>query len=206
MATTPANDPTAPVLKAVEIYQKRIFEIWKVVFKKIDSKFKSATKFFDNVVNKGEEIASKVGKAVVEKIIGYRDTVFGALERVPQIVKSALRLGNKIINLIRSAADPNKIINVMKRLFMRYVKMLREIFAMVKQFFEALNPLGTALAVVNALKSVLRLIVSWVGEVTNANNAVKKAKTLLKKVVKAMKLEIKEAILLRKKVLRLRPA
>ena len=203
---TPANDPTAPVLRAVENYQKRLFELWKVVFKKIDSKFKTATKFFDNIVTKGEEIASKVGKAVVDKIIGYRDTVFGALDTVPTIVKSALRLGNKIIALIRKAADPNKIINTMKRLFMRYVKMLKDIFALVKQFFDALNPLGAALAIVNTFRNVLRLVVSWITEVSGANSAVKKAKSLLKRVVKAMKQEIKEAILLRKKVLKMKPA
>jgi len=204
MATT--NDPTAPVLRAVEMYQSRLFELWKTVFKKINAKFSAASKFFDNMVAKGGEIASKVGQAVVDKIVGFRDRVFGALESVPQIVKSALRLGNKIIATIRKAADPNRIFGVLKRLFARYVKMLKDIYAWVQDMFEALDPLGAALAVVNSFRNVLRLLVSWVTDVGTANSAVKKAKSLLKGVVKAMKREIKEAIQLRKQVLKLRPA
>ncbi len=201
-----ANDPTAPVLRAVEAYQGRIFELWKVVFKKINSKFSTATKFFDNIVNRGEEIASKVGQAVVNKIIGFKERVFNALKVVPAIVKSALRLGNKIIGLIRRAADPNRIIGMLKRLFQRYVKMLKDIYGHVADFYEVLNPLSAALAIVNTFKNVLRLLVSWVTDVSGANSAVKKAKSLLKKVVKAMKQEIKQAILLRKQVLKLKPA
>lgn len=201
-----ANDPTAPVLDAVERYQARLFELWKVVFKKIESKFKTSAKFFENVATKGGEIASKVGQGVVDKIVGFKDCVFGVLEFVPAAVKSALRLGNKIIALIRKAADPNRIINTMKRLFMRYVKMLKDIFARISEFLDVLNPLGAVLTIVNSFRNVLRLIVKWVGDVSNANSAVKKAKSLLKKVVKAMKREIKEAVLLRKKVLKLKPA
>lgn len=201
-----ANDPTAPVLRAVETYQQRLFHLWKVVFKQINAKFSTATKFFDNLVTKGHEIASKVGQAVVDRILGLKDRVFGALEAVPNIVKSALRLGNKIISLIRKAVDPNRIIGTLKRLFMRYVKMLREVFGWVSDFFSALNPLGAALAIVNTFRNVLRLVVSWIGEVSGANSAVKKAKSLLKRVVKAMKVEIKEAVRLRKDVLKLKPA
>src|SRR6056297_1572475 len=166
MATT--NDPTAPVLRAVEMYQSRLFELWKTVFKKINAKFSAASKFFDNMVAKGGEIASKVGQAVVDKIVGFRDRVFGALESVPQIVKSALRLGNKIIATIRKAADPTKILGVLKRLFVRYVKMLKDIYAWVQDMFEALDPLGAALAVVNSFRNVLRLLVSWVTDVGTA--------------------------------------
>ncbi len=201
-----ANDPTAPVLRAVERYQARLFEIWKSIFKRISSKFSAARGFFDNMVTKGHEIASKVGQAVVSRIVAFRETIFGTLDYVPAAVKSALRLGNKIIALIRKATDPNRIIGTLKRLFMRYVKMLREIFAQIQSMMQALSPLSAALAIVNTFKNVLRLMVSWVTQVSQANSAVKKAKSLLKKVVKAMKVEIKEAIRLRKQVLKLKPA
>lgn len=200
------NDPTKPVLRAVEKYQERLFELWKVIFKKINSKFNAARKFFDNVVTKGQDIASKVGQAVVDKIVGFRQRLFSALEAVPNIAKSAIKLGNKIIALIRKAADPNKIIGTLKRLFSRYVKMLREILGYVADLVGVLDPLGKALAVIDSFKNVLRLVVSWVAEVSAANAAVKKAKTMLKKVIKTLKREVKEATLLRKEVLNMRPS
>lgn len=204
MATS--NDPTAPVLRAVEAYQSRLFELWKVTFKKVNAKFNAARSFFDNVINRGEEIASKVGKAVVDRLAQLGQGVFAVIDTVPGACKSALRLGNKIIALIRKAADPNRIIGTLKKLFHRYVKMLRDIYAGVVDFLSALDPLATALAVVNTFRNVLRLVVSWVGEVSGANSAVKKARSLVKRAVKAMKLEIKEAIRLRKQVLKLKPA
>jgi hypothetical protein len=199
------NDPTAPVLRAVETYQSRLFELWKGLFKKIASKFSGAAKFFDNVVAKGHEIASKVGQAVVDGIVAYTERVFGALEAIPALARRAIRLGNRIIALIRRAADPNRILGTLKKLFSRYVKMLKDIFGWLRDFYEALDPLGKALAVVNTFRNVLRLVVKWVGQVSGANSAVRKAKGLVKKVVRAMQREIRDAVRMRREVLRLRP-
>ncbi|MGF1444694.1 MAG: hypothetical protein ACFBRM_00665 [Pikeienuella sp.] len=200
------NDPTAPVLRAVQTYQVRLFQLWKMVFKKINSKFSSAKGFFQNAFTRGVEIASKVGKSVVNTVVTVGQRVLAAVDTVPGLARQALRLGNKIIGLIMKAADPNKIIAQMKKHFVRYVRMLREIFAWVTDFLAALNPLGTALSVINGFKVVLRFVADWITDVGSAVGAVKKAKSLLKRVVKEMRKEVKEAILLRKQVLKLKPA
>ena len=52
----------------------------------------------------------------------------------------------------------------------------------------------------HAFASVLQLIFRWIRDVTGILSAVKKAKALLKKVVKTLRLEVKQAIRLLKDV------
>lgn len=200
------NDPTKKYLEAVERYQANLFKLWKVTFKKAASSLKALIGFLKNVTKAAAQLAATVGKKVVDRVLAAGQYVEEMVSKIPLVVKAALRLGKKIIQLIRKAVDPNKIIGTLKKLFVRYVKMLREIFGYIQEMAKQLDVLGTVLMVINSFKRVLQVMLSWIADVTRANDAVVKVKRMLKKVIKEMRRELKEAEKMRKEVVRLKPA
>ena len=200
------NDPTQKFLDATQKYQTRLFQLWKVTFKRVASYLKSLVSFIDNVIKAAAQLASTVGKAVVKKVTEAGLYVKNMIKRIPQMLKNAMKLGKRIIALIKKAADPNAIINTLKKLFRKYVMMFREIFGTITEMVKQLDILGTVLAVVNTFKRVLQMMLSWIGEVTRVNDAVVRSKRLLNKVLKEMRKEVKEAEKMRKEVAKLKVA
>jgi len=198
------KDLTEPFLKATVRYQARMTQMLKVVFKKIASETRTLIRFGDMILAYGEEIAGKVGKSVVQAIGSAYTVVKRLLQAIPKAIKAVLRMGNKIIALLRKAADPKKIIASLKKLFTRYVRMVLEVFGNVQDFFAQLNILEKALAVVSRFSAVLRMIVAWIADVSGAYNGVRKAKSLLKSLVRVMKKEAKELRQLQRDVARLK--
>ena len=191
---------------SIEGWQDRLFHLWKVVFKKIKTKLKSVVSFVEKLVKEAGRIVATVGKSVVDKIIGAARVLTNVLDRVPNLIRAALRLGKKLISIIVKATDPSKIIGTLKRLVTRYINMIREIYKFILEFVSQLDVLGFAFSIINTFKTVLRLIVSWITDVTGAAGAIKKVQMMLKKIVKAMKVEIRQAIKTSKKAARLKAA
>ncbi|MEW9920222.1 hypothetical protein AB2B41_11435 [Marimonas sp. MJW-29] len=200
------NDPTKKYLEAVDKYQSRLTQLWKVIFKRVASSLKALVSFMKKLVAVAKQIATVVGKSVIDKFLQAANMVQGLLSRIPNLLKAALRLGKKIIELIRKAADPNKILGTLKKLFIKYIKMLKEIYAQIIEMVKQLDVLGTVLTIISNFKSALQLMFSWIAEVTRANDAVNKARKLLKKAMKEMKSEMKQATVLRKEVMKLKAA
>ena len=84
--------------------------------------------------------------------------------------------------------------------------MVKEIFGRISEMAKQLDVLGPMLSIINSFKNALRMIFSWIKEVTRINDAVVKTKRLLKKVIKEMKKEVKEAEKMRKEVMKLKIA
>jgi hypothetical protein len=200
------NDPTQKFLEATEKYQSLFQHLWKVVFKKLNSNIKSLTSFLTKFIAQAKDLVTTVGKAVVDKVVSIGQSIMRLIVAIPRALKDVLRFGKKIIVLIKKAIDPNQIINTLKKLFSRYVRMLREIFGYISELVTHLNVIGTALSVVNTFKLVLQAMFSWIRDITGANDAVMRAKRMLTKVIKQMKKEVKEAEKMRKEVMKLKVA
>ncbi len=200
------NDPTKTFADATQRYQKRLFDLWKSVLKKVFSRIKPMVSFVGTLIQQGAQLVGKIGKAVFQTIERTYDVVLRAVDAIPALIKRVLRFGDKILALLLKAADPTAVIKKLKSLFSRYVSLFKEVFAKIVDFMVQLDVLGRALAVINGLKAMLRLIFAWIVDVTRAVDAIGKAKKLLKTVVKEMKLEIKEATKLRKEVMQLKAA
>lgn len=197
------NDPLKPVLQAVQAYQQRILEIWKGIFKKLSALLGKSRSFFDKIIQNAKDIAGKVGKGAVDTVVNLCGQVFGALDEVPLLAKQALKLGQRIIDTIQKAADPNKAIKLVKKLFQAYVKLFARIAELVFQMMDALDPLGKALRIIDTFRLALVMIFKWIADVPVT--AVGKARTLLKKVAKLLRAEIKEALKFAKEVRKLAP-
>lgn len=200
------NDPTKPFADATQAYQARLTYLWKSVFKKLGLRLKPMIAFVGNLITNGAQIVGKIGKVVFKTIQTGFAVIVRLLDLIPSLIKRTLRFGKKILDLLAKALDPVTVIKALKTLFTRYLKMVREIFDYVTEFFNELDVLGKALSVANSFKTVLRLIFSWFADVTRALDAVKKARKLLRKLVKEIKLELKQMLKLRKEVMRLKPA
>ena len=201
-----ANDPLKPVLDAVWRYQKRIQELIGSVFNKLRSSMGKAIAFMDNVVKYAKEIAKKVGKGVVNTIVSMRNRIFAAVNAVPGLAKSALKLGYRIIATIQKAADPNKVIKVVKKLFQTYVRMIRQLADYVSDMVAALDPVGKALKVIATFRLVLQMVFKWIADVSGAATAVAKTRSLVRKAAKLLRAEVKDAVRVVKEVQRLKPA
>lgn len=200
------NDPTKKFLEAAQKYQSRLLYLWKNIFKKVKSYLKSMASFVNNFIAAAKQLASTIGKSVVDKFVKAAQWVVQEVQALPNAIKAAMRFGKKVIALIQKAADPNKIISTLKKLFSRYVRMVKEIFGRISEMAKQLDVLGPMLSIINSFKNALRMIFSWIKEVTRINDAVVKTKRLLKKVIKEMKKEVKEAEKMRKEVMKLKIA
>lgn len=187
-------------------WQDRLFDLWKVVFKKIASRLKATVSFIAKVVKNAATLVATVGKKAVKMIESAGNYIETVLQRVPVLVKKTMRFGAKVLDIIARGGDPKRLVGTLKRMVTRYVNMVREIYRYVLDFMTQLDVLGMALTIVNTFKNVLRLVVSWIVEVSGADSAVRKAKSLLRKVVKALKIEIRDAIKMGKEASRLKPA
>lgn len=200
------NDPTQKFLEATERYQTILTRLWKVVFKKVASIMRALTSFLTKFIAQAKDLVTTIGKKAVNTLIGTGQRLIDLIQGTPNRLKAAIRFGKKIVALIKKAVDPNKIINTLKKLFRRYVQMIQDIANFVSELISNLDIIGTALGVVNTFKRVLQMMFAWIADVTRANDAALKAKRMLKKVQKDMKREVKEAIKLRREVMKLKVA
>ncbi len=187
-------------------WQSRLFNLWKVVFKKVAAKLKSTVFFVSRVLKETGKIVSTVGKKVVETMQRSVSFIEDTLKRTPMLIKMALRFGSKIIAVIRKGMEPKKLAGTLKRMVTRYANMVRRIATSVTDFLKEIDVLGGVLSIVNAFKTALSFIVPWILEVASVSSAIRKVSSLLRKVVKLMKTEVRDAVKMSKKASRLKPA
>lgn len=200
------TDPLQRVAKATETYQDHLQDLWKGGLKKLASELKPMIAFGANLIRQGKAIVGTIGASVMKTIETAYAAITRALKAIPDLVKAALDVGRKILALVAKAANPGKVAGALKKLFARYVALMKEIVSYVAWFVNELDVLGKALAVVEKFKSVLKFVASWIADVSGALGAVKKAKALLVKVQKTLKGALKEALTLQKDVAKLKAA
>lgn len=208
MAKKP-KDPFARVLAEVvstlSSWQARLFELWKVTFKSIAAKLKPALKFIARLIKDAAKIAVAVGRSSVERVINAGDNILSALSRIPVLLRAAIRLGKTLLSLIRKSTDPKRLVSTLKRLATRYVNMVREISSHISELVRHLNVLADALAVINKLRIVLKVLFSWTAEVTSIAETIKKVARRLSKMGKAVTREAKQVGNIIKLIIQLRP-
>lgn len=201
-----AENPLAPVEAGVMRFNAYLQNMLVNVLKKLKPMIAPARSFFDELIKNGKEIASKVGDQVLDTIKSFLDEVFDVVPALQAMVKSALKLGDKILTMIAKAADPMKVLKAVKKLLARFVQLMRQIFARVTDFLSRISPVLAVLSVINSMKALLQVVFRWIAGVTKASSVVKKVGNVMKKAEKALKIEVKEANKLLKEVNKLRPA
>ncbi|OBY26264.1 hypothetical protein [Leisingera sp. JC1] len=199
----PSNDPVEFVEKAVDKLHARMFYYLKTVWKRIRALLTPLSKFLKNVISGAKSLAKTVGKAAVKQVTSAAQFILKLIDRVELTLKNLVKLGKRILDTIRKNKDRSRVIRILKTVIRKYVEMIRQVWGWVQEIWDELGVLDTALSIISRFASVLQLIFRWIRDVTGILDAVKKAKALLKKVVKTLRLEVKQAIRLLKDVAKL---
>ncbi len=199
-----ADDPTEKYLAATQRYQSILHSLWKTTFKKIATYLKSVISFIDKVIAQATEIAAKIGKAAIDLIVKAGTAIKVGVNALIALIRGTLKFGEALLKHLRKGLDPKRLIPELKKRFARYMLKVKSIFDQVREFLSQMDILSTVLGTISQFKNILRLIISWIVEVTRANDAVMKVKRLLTKTLKAIRKEIKESVKLRKQVLQLK--
>ncbi|KIC12151.1 hypothetical protein RA19_02570 [Leisingera sp. ANG-M1] len=199
----PSNDPVEFVEKGVSKLHARVIFYLKKVWKRVRSLLMPLRKFMKKMLSAAKSIAKTAGKKAVSQVTSAGQTVLNLLDRVEQMLKSMIKLGQRILDTIRKNTDRSRLVRVLKTVVRKYVEMFRQVWGWVQEIWEQIGVLDTALSILNRFASVLQIVFGWIKELTTILGGVKKVKGMLKKVVKTLRLEIKEAIRLLKDVAKL---
>lgn len=200
------NDPTKQIAEKVTIFDARLKELLKVVFKKLQPLMSTYGKFLAQMRSYAKELAAKVGKSVVDTILNAGEDLIATFEFLKRELKAGIKFAAKILATIKKATDPTAILKKLKGMVQKFVRVYKTLAERIIKFVLAIDPIGNALLVVEKLKMMLQLIFNWISSVTGAASAVRKAQRLLKKMVKVLKEDIKHAVRLGKEVTKLKPA
>ncbi len=199
----PSNDPVEFVERGIEKFHTRVIFYLKKVWKRVRSLLMPLRKFMKKMLTSAKTIAKTAGKKAVSQVTSAGQTVLNLLDRVEQMLKTMVKLGQRILDTIRKNTDRSRLVKVLKTVIRKYVEMFRQVWGWVQEIWEQIGVLDTALMILNRFASVLQIIFGWIKELTAILGGVKKVKGLLKKVVKTLRLEMKEAIRLLKDVVKL---
>lgn len=200
------DTPLTPVFKSVEKIKAFLANLAKKIIKGLDAILRPIFNLLKHLKKALKQIGSIIGKAVVDEIRvagAFIESVFNLLKAE---VKASLRLAQRILDMIRKAVDPKKIVRALKTLVVKLVGYFNRIADKVNEFYDNLNILERALKIMETFKSLLVRLFNWIGEVTGALAAIRKVKKILKAFLKALKPERKNAKLLLKETKQLKAA
>ena len=200
------DTPLTPVFKSVEKIKAFLANLAKKIIKGLDAILRPIFNLLKHLKKAPKQIGSIIGKAVVDEIRvagAFIESVFNLLKAE---VKASLRLAQRILDMIRKAVDPKKIVRALKTLVVKLVGYFNRIADKVNEFYDNLNILERALKIMETFKSLLVRLFNWIGEVTGALAAIRKVKKILKAFLKALKPERKNAKLLLKETKQLKAA
>lgn len=200
------DNPLTPIKTSVAKLQNILIQLTKGVFNKIRSLVRNILKFLKRLKSASKDIIRVIGKSAFNTIMNLDSRFEVAYAMVVKIADRALKTANRILALIKKAADPNKIIKTIKKLVTFFVKQFRMIFHWVREILSLLTPLTVVLGLVNKAALVLRMIISWIADVSGVLTAVKKIKSILSKIFKTLKNGLKDATILAKEAGKLKPA
>ncbi|KIC31124.1 hypothetical protein [Leisingera sp. ANG-M6] len=194
----PSNDPVEFVEKGIDRLHTRVLFYLKKVWKRVRSLLMPLRKFMKKMLSAAKSIAKTAGKKAVAQVTSAGQTVLNLLDRVEQMLKTMIKLGQRILDTIRKNTDRSRLVRVLKTVVRKYVEMFRQVWGWVQEIWEQIGVLDTALSILNRFASVLQIVFGWIKELTTILGGVKKVKGMLKKVVKTLRLEMKDAIRLLK--------
>lgn len=199
------DDPTQKFLVAIQKYQAFLQRLLKAVFKKVFTFVKTVVTFVKKLIAEAGKLAATIGKSALDQLKKLGPRLMNMAALILNMLKAAIRLGQRLVSMIKKGADPNKVIQVLKKLFASYVRMMKDLFVRITEFLQILDLIGAVLKVVDNVKRVLQMIFAWITEVSGAKAVVTKSTQMLKKVMTEFKKELREAEKLRGEAMKLKP-
>lgn len=200
------NNPLIPVQNRVIKIETKLVAFLRTLLSNVKPMTTMLTTFLANVKKAATDLAKTVGKAAVDSILKAGKSILQVVSFVEKSTIEGLKLARNILNVIKKAAQPEKVFNVVKKMMARFAKIFRTIVTKVSEIMVILAPIETVLSVIGAFRTVLQLIFKWISQVAGLSGVVKKARGLLKKSYKMLKEEAKEVTKIVKEVNKLKPA
>ena len=186
------NEAFLPVLVRVESVQARMKAFVSTVLKKMQGYMVQLAKFIGKIVSVAKDIAQVAGKSAVNAIVKAGKMVMKLPGEITKLGKDALKMGAKIVATLAAAADPRKVVKAVKGLLQKFATLLNTILAKLKELMSHLDVLAPAFKALEAVKSLLQFMFSWIKEVSGINTLVKKLRQLLKTAMISFRDSLKE--------------
>ena len=171
-------------------FQQKLINFTAKVMNRVLKAVTPLTKFVAKVASSAKDLASKVGKAAINKLISLSAQLQSMALVLMAKGQAAFALTKKILVVLRKAMDPKRLIKTVKALMARFAKMFRDVANSVVKLVAILNPVEGVLAIIGTFAMVLRLMYSWITGVTGIHKAVRTALDLSKKAMKTLKKEL----------------
>ncbi|MEM6371984.1 MAG: hypothetical protein AAF727_04300 [Pseudomonadota bacterium] len=202
-----ADNPLLPIQDKVVRIHSRLLDFLRNVVLKLKPIMATLQGFLINVKKVAKDIAKTVGKSVVDNIIKTGTKLLQVFAFVQKLVFDGVKFATKILTVIKKAIkEPEKVFKVVKAMTARFAKLFRTIVAKVAEVMVLLNPVEIVLAVINTMKMMLQMVFRWVSDVSNISSGVKKAKAMMRKSFKLLKVEAKRVTEVVKEANKLKPA
>ena len=199
-----SDDPVKFVEEAIEQHQKRVLNFYKSVWKRVKSILTPLQRFLKNILSAAKDLAQTVGKKVINHITSTIRAIINFLKPIEKALIGILQLGKRILATIRKKVDKSEVIRILKTVVRKYVETFKKVVGLITDLWNELGILDVAMAVFNRFRLILSMAFGWFEEVTGILTAIKKVRTHLQRVIKALLKELKDAIRLVKDVAKLK--
>ena len=189
-----ANDPLKPIEKGILKIHTSLTQYLKAYIKKLTSMIGPVAAFVKQVTSAAKQLINVVGKTAVETFIKAATRFLRVLKRLVVEAKVLIQFAQRILKLIRKATDPARIIKVLNTLLRKFSKLFKTFVQNVMELLSEIDVIGPVLKIIDTFRRVLQLMISWISKITGVASVLQKAKTIIKKLVKLLKREVKELI------------
>ncbi|MEM0937436.1 MAG: hypothetical protein AAGJ91_16200 [Pseudomonadota bacterium] len=200
------TDVLKPIADKTQRIQDRLQELIRTVLSNIRPALKLLARFIKNVRTSAKVLIAKVGKAAVNTLLKAAEKLLALGPKLDKLVAQARKIAQAILATIKKAVQPEKVFKLLKSMVARLAASFRAIVGLVAQILSALNPLNAVLAVVRSFAMVLMLMLKWIRDVVGLALMIKKTQSLVSKMAKALRAELKTVTQLVKETNRLKPA
>ncbi|MEM9900933.1 MAG: hypothetical protein AAF865_06280 [Pseudomonadota bacterium] len=200
------TDVLKPIADKTQRIQDRLQELIRTVLSNIRPALKLLARFIKNVRTSAKVLIAKVGKAAVNTLLKAAEKLLALGPKLDKLVAQARKIAQAILATIKKAVQPEKVFKLLKSMVARLAASFRAIVGLVAQILSALNPLNAVLAVVRSFAMVLMLMLKWIRDVVGLASMIKKTQSLVSKMAKALRAELKTVTQLVKETNRLKPA
>lgn len=197
------NDPTTEITRAVRKIEARLVHFLDTLLKKLKSLLAPLTGVLKKVLAVAEDIAATVGEKVLDQLVDTGARVLDFLGAFKAAIKAALKLAARILATLRKSVDPVKTVKALKTVLAKFIKAFRRIAGRLIDLYGELEIVETGFRAIASFRLALQKAFRWIGEISGAAAAARKVMTILKKLTKALKLEVKEAVRFGKRAARL---
>lgn len=200
------DNPLVPVAEKVVRIDLCLTAFLRTVLRKIKPMMQGLLKFLTEVRKAAKDLAGKIGKTAITKVLKLGDNLLRLLPVLEKQVIEGIKLARKILAVVRKAKDPAAVFKAVKAMVARVAKLFRVVVTKLAELMAVISPIEAVLSLIGTMKMVLQFMFKWIADVTGVSSGVKKAKAVLKKAQKILRDEAKQVTQLVKEVNKLKPA